>query len=659
MSKLLEVSSSPENRLLDQILDPVMLSAAWRWVYANDRAHGADTIVHEEFGQHALAEITSLAREVRCGSYAPGTFREVELSSACRTSRIVGIPCFRDRVLQSAAVLVVGPILDCLFDGEGNPQQPCRSVGEAIAQISAGREHGLRLVVEADLGTCLDSVVLQSLLDKLAKALNDASLLTLFKLWLAMPADTNKQYSAGLAQEAPIMHLFAKLFLGRFDTLIRKEGRLLIRYAEKFIILCKDCDTAEQALEDANHYLCEDGLELDFSTTRITSFANGFEFLGTRFEGDRQWSLGQQADIRLLTESLPRSDPPTNTDEIDAQGVPTSPPLLRTMHVTEHGAYLHRRGGRIVVSRDKTDLFEIPLEKIDQVCVAHEGKISFGAMRDFLSHKIGFVITSHAGEPVGCLDNLSGGNAILHSEQFRRADDSDFCLNAARAIVAGKIANCRLIARRYGRNWSGDGGDADRDLALLERRLAKAENLDVVRGLEGAAARRYFEVIGSFLGNGWNFNQRNRRPPRDPVNVLLSYGYAILFQNVLTLLVRRGLHPYVGALHALADRHPGLVSDLMEEFRPLVVDAVVLKLMLNGRIKPEHFELGSEDNPCRLLPIGRRIFVKSIEDKLDTPLKHPQSGKMIDLRRAISGQASLWAEHVCRRTENYRPFVLH
>lgn len=337
----------------------------------------------------------------------------------------------------------------------------------------------------------------------------------------------------------------------------------------------------------------------------------------------------------------------------------TPSPLLRTVHITEHGAYLHRRGGRVVVSRDDVDLFEIPLESLDQVCVANQGAISFGAMREFLSRQIGFVVTSHAGEPVGWLDNLTGGNAMLHAEQFRRADDEAFCLGAARALVGGKIANCRLIVRRYARHRSSADSGADGELAHLERRLAQAGSLDVIRGLEGAAARRYFEVLGDFLGGEWNSNHRNRRPPRDPVNVLLSYGYTILFQNVLTLLVRRGLHPYVGSLHTAADRHPALAFDLMEEFRPLVVDAVVLKLLLNGRIKPEHFEQGSEDYPCRLLPIGRRIFVQSIEEKLDTPLQHPKDGRSIDLRRAIAGQASLWADHVCRRVGNYRPFVLH
>ena len=656
MSSALPSAASTSVSLLDQVLAPENLAAAWRRVRESDREAGSDGLALVELGERALAEISALDGEVRSGDYVAGLPREIELPRIGGPSQRITLACARDRVLQSATMRVVGPLLDRLFADDNKACQSCRSsdsAGEALDQVSLGREQGYGLVVSADLGACLCSIPRQTILDTLAAALPDGSLQPLFALWLDSPTRTQGQISAEPAPCAPIMSLLAGLCLGRFDTMIRKEGRRLVRHDGKFVILCQDVETAEQALEDADRLLRHEGLELDFSTTKITSFANGFEFLGTRFESGRQWSIEPSA--------LPDSRPhlATESEDTDAPTASPSPPLLRTVHITEHGAYLHRRGGRIVVTRDETELFEIPLEKIDQVCVSHEGKISFGALRDFLAHKIGFVVTSHAGEPVGWLDNLAGGNALLHGEQFRRADDSGFCLAAARAMVGGKIANSRLIARRYARNHGSADGDADGDLAHLERRLAKADSLDVVRGLEGAAAHRYFAVLGGFLGTDWNFSQRNRRPPRDPVNVLLSYGYAILFQNVLTLLVRRGLHPYVGALHALADRHPGLVSDLMEEFRPLVVDAVVLKLLLNGRIKPEHFEPGDEDFPCRLLPVGRRIFVKSIEEKLDTPLQHPQSGKSIDLRRAIAGQASLWADHVCRSAEHYRPFVLH
>lgn len=656
---------STPGSLLDQVLAPDNLAAAWRAVQEGDKETGADGLARVEFGERAQAEIAALDSEVRSGRYAPGPRREIELPG--RASRRVSLACARDRVLQSATWQVVGPLLErlCAKDGTGL-QSPhyCNSPGEAIDQVSLGREQGLNLVIEADLCAGLDSIPRESLLDRFAAALPEPSLQPLIALW--RPASAGAQGADGtvLAQGDPVVSLIAALCLARFDRLIGRQGRLLIRYAGQFVILCQDLETAEQALEDADALLRADGLELDFSTTRISSFANGFEFLGTCFKEGRQW---RQTVPSPLPDSppCPLAEPGERAGEReeDADGdeeiASASPPLLRTIHITEHGAYLHRRGGRIVVSRDDADLFEIPIEEIDQVCVAHEGKVSFGALREFLAHKIGFVVTSHAGEPVGWLDNLSGGNAILHGEQFRRAEDRDFCLAAARAMVGGKIANSRLIARRYARNHDGADGDADGDLAHLERTLARADSLEVVRGLEGAAARRYFEVLGNFLGSDWNFRQRNRRPPRDPVNVLLSYGYAILFQNVLTLLVRRGLHPYVGALHALADRHPGLASDLMEEFRPLVVDAVVLKLLLNGRLKPEHFEQGGDDCPCRLLPAGRRLFVKSLEDKLDAPLRHPQSGKSIDLRRAIAGQASLWAEHVGGRADSYRPFILH
>jgi CRISPR-associated protein Cas1 len=393
----------------------------------------------------------------------------------------------------------------------------------------------------------------------------------------------------------------------------------------------------------------------------ITSLAEGWASLGERrFEGERQPSVSADADCLLLPKNLPAdSDFPTGPTEIETSNASTQPPLLRTLHIAEYGAYVHRRGGRIVVCREDTELFEIPLEKLDQVCVAQEGSISFSALREFLSRKVSFVLTGGAGEPVGWLDDLTGGNVTLHREQFRRADDPDFSLAAACAMIGGKIANSRLILRRYARHRQNIDREADRDLADLEHRLHRANNLDALRGYEGAAARRYFSAIGHLLGPTWDFNQRNRRPPRDPVNVLLSYGYAVLFQNVLTLVARRGLHPQIGALHTPADRHPALVSDLMEEFRPLVVDAVVLKLLLNTRLKPEHFEFGVEDYPCRLTPGGRRLFVQSLEEKLDAPLQHPQSGKAIDLRRAIAGQASLWAECVGRRIPAYTPFVLH
>ena len=652
--------------LLDLTLAQANLAAAWRRVWENDGGPGDDGVSIADFGRQAVAEMAALKREVRSGTYAPGLLREIELPRAGREPRLLGVPCVRDRVLQTAVAQVLSPILEHVFSPESYAYRPGRSVANAIEQTVRARQRGLLWVVDGDIADYFDSIAHRPLLDRLAAVLPDASLEPLISLWLSTPVAaglTRRQRKTGLAQGSPLSPLLANLYLDRFDACIRNDERAYVRYADDFIILCRDYAGAERALEEADAQLHADGLELNFAKTRITSFAHGFTFLGVRFSDDRQWTIVPEAGKYLLPKNLQAVPGLPETCEDDDTGAfrdeARESPLLRTLHVTEQGAYVHQRGGRIVVSREETELYEIPLEGVDQICVAQEGAISFGAMRELLARKAGFVLTGGSGEPVGWLENLTGGNVTLHREQFRRADDPAFRLGVASAMIAGKIANSRLILRRYARFRNDPDPQADGDLAHLGRRLTQAVTMDVLMGLEGAAARRYFAAFGQLLGTPWNFSQRNRRPPRDPVNVLLSYGYAILFQNVLTLAVQRGLNPHVGSIHTTAERHPALVSDLMEEFRPLVVDAVVLKLLLNGGIKPEHFEHQVDGYPCRLTAAGRRIFVHGIESKLNAPLQHPRGGQRIDLRRAIASQAHALAEHIARRAKNYRPFVLH
>lgn len=652
--------------LLITVLAHANLTAAWRRVWENAGGPGGDGVTVEQFGARALAEIAALKREVSGGTYRPGLLREIELPRQGREPRLLCVPCVRDRVLQTSAALVLSPILDRLMAPESHAYRPGHSVAGALTQVIEARREGFGWVVDGDISDYFDSIPHDLLLRRLGEALPDASPLSLFELWLKAPAAvglTIRQRSGGLPQGAPISPLLSNLFLSRFDAGIRDGNRRYVRYADDFVILCRSYDDAEVALETADALLRGEGLELNFAKTRICSFADGFDFLGVHFLGGEQAAIIPEAGRWLL----PKAEREVPGLPHEAAGAPLprdeAPvalrPLLNTVHVAERGACLRLDGGRLLVSREDRELFEIPLEKLDQICVAQEGMISFGAMRALLSRRIGFVLTSGAGEPVGWLEDLSGGNAALHRAQFMKAEDSAFRLRAAAEFVSGKVRNARLILRRYGRFKPDADQAADQEFAMLGRRLQQAGSLDVLMGLEGAAARRYFSALGRLLGESWNFTKRNRRPPRDPVNVLLSYGYAILFQNVLTLAVRRGLHPHVGSLHTTTGRHPALISDLMEEFRPLVVDAVVLKLLLNGRIRPEHFDYDQGEYPCRLLSAGRRIFIQAMEAKFDAPLKHPHTGADIDLRRAIAAQVQQWAEVVGGKARRYRAFVLH
>lgn len=300
----------------------------------------------------------------------------------------------------------------------------------------------------------------------------------------------------------------------------------------------------------------------------------------------------------------------------------------------------------------------IPLEKVDQVLLAGEGAVSLGALRFLLRRGVSLMVADAAGQPLGAVENRLQARVELHRLQFMRADDPAFTLAAAREMVAAKIVNCRLLLRRYYRVRTDKENAHDTALAELRGAALRAADMAVLRGYEGAAARRYFDGLKILLAPTWTFSSRTRQPPRDPVNALLSYGYGVLYHNMLTLLGRRGLHPHVGCLHTEQEGHAALASDLMEEFRPLVVDAAVLRLMLSGRVKPDDFEYGQADYPVRLSDPLRRRFIEALEEKFNSPMRCPKTDRATDYRRLMRDQVAHWADVVLGQAERYQAVTL-
>jgi CRISPR-associated protein Cas1 len=686
--------------LIDDLLRDDTLLSAWHRVAENGGMAGTDGVNLKTFGADIVARIGRLRAEVRGKRYKPSALLQVHLPRPGKDPRLLAVPTVRDRLLQTAAALLLTPLLDPHFEKESFAYRPGRSVAQAIARVIEGRQAGYHAVVDADIHAYFDHIPHTELIRQLRPYLPDDSLLPLLHLWLEAPIQTQhglERHQCGIPQGSPLSPLLSNLYLDPFDEAIARQDRWLVRYADDFVVLCHDNDSAERTLEEAAAWLAGAKLELNFDKTRVTSFALGFSFLGVRFEGDAQWAELPEAAPWLLPAAVVRqanrlekahscrSEPSpaqpaatvatvANSPDVDSALPPlpasegltplatrsSAAPLLRTLYLTEAGAYLHREGERIIVARGDEELASLPVEKIDQVLVDCEGAISFGALRYLLRRRVAVVVLDAPGEPLGAFSNLAGGSVELHRAQFRRADDPDFCLGLGRAIVAGKIANSRLLLRRYLRfrpeipdTWNA---------ALKSRQIAAlaAPNLDSVRGHEGAAARAWFEALSVILGKDWRFNGRNRQPPRDPVNALLSYGYAVLFHSVWTLVLRRGLNPGVGALHACRNGHPALVSDLMEEFRALIVDATVIRFLLHSDLRPADLHAQDEGNDAggyRLSQDLRRRFVRALEDKLAASVAHPLTGQTIDWRRAIQGQVDHWADVVQARTPVYRPWM--
>ncbi|SPF69423.1 CRISPR-associated endonuclease Cas1 [cas1] [Propionibacterium ruminifibrarum] len=323
--------------------------------------------------------------------------------------------------------------------------------------------------------------------------------------------------------------------------------------------------------------------------------------------------------------------------------------------MTEQGAYVSSKGGRIVVSKDGEELAGLRLLDISQLCVFGHVQISTQAITRLLSAGAPVLWMSYA----GWLNGWAQGSPSKHAQLLRRQVLSPNGAAIASQIISGKIRNQRTMLRRNAKPAIEPAVlDSLRELA---ESAAEADSSASLLGYEGTAARLYFENFTQMLspqaefGQEFDANGRTRRPPKDPINALLGLCYSLLVKDLVAVCLGVGLDPYIGVLHASRYGRPALALDLAEEFRPLVADSVVLNVMNNG-------EIGSEDFTrrgigCQLTKQGRKKLIGAYERRLETEVTHPVFGYRISYRRCLEVQARLLAAVLIGEIPGYRPFV--
>ena len=239
--------------------------------------------------------------------------------------------------------------------------------------------------------------------------------------------------------------------------------------------------------------------------------------------------------------------------------------------------------------------------------------------------------------------------------QYRLADDPPAARELARAFIDGKIANMRVALLRADRRApSSVNADAAETLAVTRLVLADATSIDEIMGHEGAATREYFRAWRDYLPPDWGFTARQRRPPPDPVNAMLSFGYTLLASEAVAALGAAGLDPAVGFLHQARWGRPNLALDLMEEFRPVIVDAVILRCLATGIVRSEDFTT-QPDLGCRMNPPSRRAFLAAYERRMLTLFTHEPSGRRVSYRVGLGLQARALARTILDPGKPYRP----
>jgi CRISPR-associated protein Cas1 len=301
----------------------------------------------------------------------------------------------------------------------------------------------------------------------------------------------------------------------------------------------------------------------------------------------------------------------------------------------------------------------VPLVKIDHVVVMGNVTMTAPALYMLLENDISVCYLSAHGRYLGQLDPAFSKNAPLRIAQHQAHNDPARRVALARACVDGKLRNMRALLLRAARTRTARDADLGAAAAVLkesQRRAAQAANVPELLGHEGTGSAGYFGVFGSLLREGWEFKGRVRRPPTDPVNALLSFGYALLTSQVSAAVQLVGLDPFVGYLHVARYGRPALALDLIEEFRAPIVDSVVLTVINNRILSPDDFttELGA----VSLTESGRRTYLRRFEERLTTEIVHPTFGYKATYRRCLELQVRLLAKTLVGEIEDYPPFVV-
>lgn len=337
---------------------------------------------------------------------------------------------------------------------------------------------------------------------------------------------------------------------------------------------------------------------------------------------------------------------------------------LNTLFVSTEGAYLAKDGQAVAVRIEKQTKLRIPLHNLDGiVCIGRVGASPalMGAAAD-AGVRISFL--SHRGRFLAAVQGFTPGNVLLRREQHRAADDPARSLEIARAVVLGKLLNCRTVLLRAARE-SANPAITDRlraagdrlAISLQEARISAS--LDSLRGIEGEAGARYFAVFNDLIGGGsdaFRFQGRSRRPPLDPVNALLSFVYTLLMLDIRSACESVGLDAAVGFLHRDRPGRPGLALDLMEEFRPVLADRLVLSMINRGQVSATGFET-LENGGVLMNDATRRAVLSSWQKRKQEEALHPFLNERTTLGLWPHLQARLLARYLRGDLDAYPPVV--
>jgi CRISPR-associated protein Cas1 len=337
---------------------------------------------------------------------------------------------------------------------------------------------------------------------------------------------------------------------------------------------------------------------------------------------------------------------------------------LNTLFVTTQGAYLFKEGETVVIKVEQEIRLQVPIHTISGIVCFGQVSCSPFLMGFCAENNVAISFLSEYGRFLASVRGKTSGNVLLRREQYRKADELKTSCEIAKSILTGKIANCRTVLLRALRDHPEKL--VDTNIEKVSKRLShsieslqRTDDLNILRGIEGESANDYFSVFGDLIvaqKDDFRFEERNRRPPRDNVNCLVSFLYTLLMHDVRSALESVGLDSYVGFLHRDRPGRAGLALDIMEEFRPFLADRLVLSLINREQIDKKGFTM-SESNAVLMNDETRKTVIAAYQKRKLEEIEHPYLKETVQIGLLFYIQALLFARYLRGDIDGYPVFI--
>lgn len=311
---------------------------------------------------------------------------------------------------------------------------------------------------------------------------------------------------------------------------------------------------------------------------------------------------------------------------------------MSIIYLTEHGTELGIVNGRFEISKDEQIIASIPCKTVDGITVLSKSQVTTQCIEFCLMNSIDILYMSVGGTVFGKITNLNYTNAKRQRRQIDVHRET-FCIGLARKTLAAKIYNQYIVLKRYEKSKGIKDSVESKMLFICYKKIKQANIMNKILGYEGSAAKYYFQGLSNCIDKQFVFKGRSRRPAKDEFNMLINIGYHILLGIITSCIEHKVLNPYIGYIHSDSKGHPALASDMIEEWRAVIVDATVMNLINRRELTKKHFEYDTNGKVKILTREGYAILINKIENKLKSQNRYlSYLGKPVEFREAIWSQ---------------------